>query len=231
MALIPAAGLFVTGTDTGVGKTLLSCALLHAFAARGLRSAGMKPVAAGARRRNGELFNEDIEQLRAAGSAAVDEKLINVYSFEPPIAPHIAARLAGIEIKLGSIDRAYRRLARHADIIVVEGVGGFCVPLNEREDTGDLAALLHLPVVLVVGMRLGCLNHALLTAAAIEARGLALAAWVANQLDAEMTHAADNIAALEERLHAPCLARIPFQRAPQSRHIAELIDIDVLLAA
>lgn len=230
MAFIPAAGLFVTGTDTGVGKTLLSCGLLHAFAARGLRATGMKPVAAGARRRNGELLNEDIEQLRAAGSAAVDEKLVNVYAFEPPIAPHIAARLAGIEIDLASIDRAYRRLAHQADIVVVEGAGGFCVPLNEREDTGDLAALLRLPVVLVVGMRLGCLNHALLTAAAIEARGLALAAWVANQLDPDMRHAADNVAALEERLHAPCLARIPFQRAPQPQRIAELIDVDVLLA-
>jgi dethiobiotin synthetase len=231
MAFVPAAGLFVTGTDTGVGKTLVSCALLHAFSARGLRTAGMKPVAAGARRCNGSLLNDDIEQLRAAGSAAVDEKLINVYAFEPPIAPHIAAGLAGVEIELATIERAYRRLAHQTDFVVVEGVGGFCVPLNGREDTADLAALLRLPVVLVVGMRLGCLNHALLTAAAIEARGLALAAWVANHLDADMTHAADNVAALAQRLRAPCIARIPFQHALRPPRIVELIDIDVLLTA
>lgn len=222
-------GVFVTGTDTGVGKTLAACALLHAFAARGLRAAGMKPVAAGARRCDEGLINEDVEQLLAASSVTVSRQSINAYMFEPPIAPHIAARLAGVDIELATLARAYRRLAHQADVVVVEGVGGFCVPLNDRDDTGDLAALLGLPVVLVVGVRLGCLNHALLTAAEIERRGLVLAAWIANHVDPDMTHADDNIAALGERLHAPCLARIPFRRAPQWRKTARFFDIGPLL--
>ncbi|MGQ0523433.1 MAG: dethiobiotin synthase [Betaproteobacteria bacterium] len=230
MTFGPASGVFVTGTDTGVGKTLVACALLHAFAARGLRTAGMKPVAAGARRRRGgQLKNDDVELLRTASSIAVPDRLINVYAFEPPIAPHIAARSAGRDIELAAIERAYLRLARQADVVVVEGVGGFCVPLNEREDAGDLAVLLHVPVVLVVGMRLGCLNHALLTAAAIEARGLTLAGWTANHIDPGMTHVEENVAALSLRLRAPCIARIPFQRVPEPRRIAGLFAVDLLL--
>jgi dethiobiotin synthetase len=231
MTFAAALGVFVTGTDTGVGKTLVACALLHAFAARGLRAAGMKPVAAGARRRGGgQLQNDDVELLRKASSIAVPDQLINVYAFEPPIAPHIAARAAGREIELPTIERAYLRLAHQADVVVVEGVGGFCVPLNDRDDAGDLAVLLHMPVVMVVGMRLGCLNHALLTAAAIEARGLTLAGWTANHIDPNMTHVDENVAALSQRLRAPCIARIPFQRVPEPRRIAGLVvGVDLLL--
>lgn len=232
MTFAAASGVFVTGTDTGVGKTLVACALLHAFAARGLRAAGMKPVAAGARRcSGGQLKIDDVELLRRASSVAVPDRLINVYSFEPPIAPHIAARSAGRAIELAAIERAYLRLAHQADVVVVEGVGGFCVPLNEREDAGDLAVLLRMPVVMVVGMRLGCLNHALLTAAAIEARGLTLAGWTANHIDPNMTHVDENVAALSQRLRAPCIARIPFQPAPEPQRIAGLLDIESLLRA
>jgi dethiobiotin synthetase len=222
-------GFFVTGTDTGVGKTLAACALLHAFSARGLRAVGMKPVAAGARRHAAALRNEDVDALTAASNVTASRALINVYCFEPPIAPHIAACEAGMRIELAPLKRAYEALTRQADVVVVEGVGGFCVPLNEREDTADLAVLLQLPVLLVVGMRLGCLNHALLTAAAIGARGLRLAGWIANHIDPELPHADANVAVLERRLSAPCVARIPFQRVAEPRRIATLLQMESLV--
>lgn len=225
-------GFFVTGTDTGVGKTLVACALLHALSARGLRTLGMKPIAAGARRRGAGLRNEDVERLAAASSVAAPRALLNVYCFEPAVAPHIAAQEAGVRIDLASIQRAYAALARQADVVVVEGAGGFCVPLNDCEDTADLAVLLRLPVILVVGMRLGCLNHALLTAAAISTRGLKLAGWVANHIDPEMPYANDNVAALARRLPAPCIARIAYRRrAPQARRIASVLETGRLLGA
>jgi dethiobiotin synthetase len=224
-------GFFVTGTDTGVGKTLTACALLHAFSARGLRTAGMKPVAAGAQRSSGEWRNDDAERLAAASSITAPRALFNPYCFEPPIAPHIAAQAAGVTIALHAIVAAYRELAARADVVVVEGVGGFCVPLNAQEDAADLAQRLGLPVLLVVGMRLGCLNHALLTAQAIRARGLTLAGWVANHIDAAMANADDNVAALEQRLAAPRIARVEFSQPPDARHIARAFDIDVLRGA
>jgi dethiobiotin synthetase len=222
-------GLFVTGTDTGVGKTLAACALLHAFAARGWRAVGMKPVAAGARRQAAELRHEDVDALTAASSVTASRALINIYCFEPPVAPHIAACEAGVRIELAPIKRAYEALAQQADVVVVEGVGGFCVPLNDREDTADLAVLLQLPVLLVVGMRLGCLNHALLTAAAVAARGLRLAAWIANHIDPALPHADANVAALERRLSAPCVARIPFERVAEPRRIAMRLQMESVL--
>jgi dethiobiotin synthetase len=224
-------GFFVTGTDTGVGKTLAACALLHALSGRGLRAVGMKPVAAGAVRSGGELHNEDVAQLAAASSVKAPRALVNPYCFEPPVAPHIAARLAGVDIEPGKIRRAYRALAQQADVIVVEGAGGFCVPLNDCEDTADLAAQLELPVILVVGVRLGCLNHALLSAEAIGARGLKLAGWIANRIDLEMAHADENEAALERRLSAPCIARFAFARGPEARDLARLFDVDALVGA
>jgi dethiobiotin synthetase len=221
-------GFFVTGTDTGVGKTLAACALLHALAARGLRAAGMKPVAAGARRRGAELRNEDVTLLSEAGNVEAPLRLRNPYCFAQPIAPHIAARLAGVDIEIPAILRAWRSLARLADVVVVEGAGGFCVPLNEREDMADLASRLRLPVILVVGMRLGCLNHALLTAHAIGRRRLRLAGWIANHIDPRMARADDNVAALARRLAAPCIARIPYSRAADARRLARMIDVDAL---
>lgn len=225
-----ARGFFVTGTDTGVGKTLVACALLHAFSMQGLRAAGMKPVASGAARHGTALRNEDVEQLIAAASVAAPRTLVNVYAFEPAIAPHIAARHAGIVIALAPIERAYRTLARRADVVIVEGVGGFRVPLNEREDTADLAARLGLPIVLVVGMRLGCLNHALLTADAIAACGLTLAGWIANHIDPGMACADENVRTLAQRLAAPCVARIPYEAGALPEHAARFIRIEQLVS-
>lgn len=221
-------GYFVTGTDTGVGKTLAACALLHAYAGRGLRAIGMKPVAAGAVPAGGRLVNDDVAALKAASSATAGNELVNPYCFAPPIAPHVAAAEAGAEIGLEAILRAYRALAAASDRVVVEGVGGFLVPLGPRLDAAGLAAALGLPVVLVVGMRLGCLNHALLTAEAVHARGLTLAGWIANHIDPAMSRADENVAALERRLAAPLLARVPYAASPDAVRVAAMLRGDLL---
>jgi dethiobiotin synthetase len=204
---LKARGLFVTGTDTGVGKTRVAVALIHALRAQGLRVAAMKPVAAG--NAPGEL-NEDVAALLQATNVATDLKDVNPYAFAEPVAPHIAAQRAGVRIDLAAIAAAYARLAAAADVVVVEGAGGWRVPLNEREDMADLAQLLGLPVVLVVGLRLGCLNHALLTAESIAGRKLPWAGWVGNHIDSAMAHPAANLDALRARLPAPCLGAQPF---------------------
>jgi len=221
-------GYFVTGTDTGIGKTLVACALLGAFAARGLKVVGMKPVASGAEQGMNGLVNEDVEKLIAAGNVAAPRADVNPYCFAPPIAPHIAAQQAGVTIALDRIEQSFQRLAARAEVTIVEGVGGFRVPLGPGIETAHLAERLALPVVLVVGMRLGCLNHALLTAEAITARGLKLAGWVANHLDAEMSVATDNVRALEERIAAPMITRISHARQPDVRAVAAALDVAIL---
>ncbi|MEO7344592.1 MAG: dethiobiotin synthase [Methylotenera sp.] len=218
-------GYFITGTDTGVGKTLISCALLHAFAAQGQRVIGMKPVAVGC---DDDGHNQDVEQLQAASNVLVSYGQINPYSFLDPIAPHIAARNAGVCIDFTRILTSYRELASQADVVIIEGTGGFRVPLNNNQDTADLALQLGLPVILVVGMRLGCLNHALLTASAIEACGLKCAGWVANVLDADMLAVQANIVALQQRLVAPLLGVLPWQSQPDAKMMALQLKLELL---
>ncbi len=224
---------FVTGTDTGVGKTRVSAALLQALHRAGhARVVGMKPVAAGCDWvtsedaqgvAHGQWLNEDVAALRAAGTLAVPPVFDNPYALPDPLSPHLAARRAGEVIDLDHIEASFHALRQHADAVVVEGAGGFIVPLSEPDpSTGegqwatsaDLAMRLRLPIVLVVGMRLGCLNHALLTQEAIAARGLKLAGWVANHVDPAMSAADANVATLTHRLQAPLLARLPW--APQA---------------
>ena len=214
-------GFFVTGTDTGVGKTLVACSLLRAFAARGMTAAGMKPVASGVT----PGAAGDVERLAAAANVTAPREEVNPYGFAPPIAPHIAAHQAGVRIELDRIERAFRALSARAQVVVVEGIGGFNVPLGPGIDTTQLAARLALPVVLVVGMRLGCLNHALLTAEAISARGLKLAGWVANHIDPDMAAATENVEALEQRMPSRLLARIEHAAVPDARSIASKLDI------
>lgn len=209
--------LFVTGTDTGVGKTLVSAALLHTLARHHSRVVGMKPVAAGTECINGVQANEDVLALRAASSCAVPPELDNPVLLPDPVSPHIAAARAGVRIDIAHLVACHRALAKLADAVVVEGAGGFHVPLSSTETGADLAQALGLPVVLVVGLRLGCLNHALLTAEAIRALGLTLAGWVANQVDATMLAQDDNIAFLQQRLQAPLLATIAYQSTPDPR--------------
>jgi dethiobiotin synthetase len=196
-------GWFITGTDTGIGKTRCAVALLHALRARHARCVGMKPVAAGLDA-NGD--NEDVLALAAAGTQPVPREYLNPYALPAAVSPHIAAVQAGVEIDLTVIAAAYAHLAAEADAVVVEGAGGLLVPLSDRENGGDLAQALGLPIVLVVGLRLGCLNHALLTRDAIRQRGLRLAGWVANRLDPSMPAQDENLAYLAEQLHAPRLA-------------------------
>jgi dethiobiotin synthetase len=200
---------FVTGTDTEIGKTLISATLLHQLSTSDLRSIGMKPVAAGVTVINGITSNDDIDALAAAGNIAMPRSLTTPYLLRTPAAPHLAAAIDGVTISTDHMLDCYARLAEQAEAIVVEGVGGFCVPLADDTDTADLAQRLNLPVVLVVGMRLGCLNHALLTAQAVRARGLTLAGWVANCVPPHMPYAQDNIATLQARLNAPLLGIVP----------------------
>ena len=216
---------FITGTDTGVGKTLVSCALLHAFVAQGKRAVGLKPVAAGCDKAG---QNDDARSLLAAGNVQAAYDQINPYCFEQPIAPHLAARQAGGSIEFPRILSSYRLLAGQADEVVVEGVGGFCVPLNDKQDSADLARQLELPVILVVGMRLGCLNHALLTLRAIDDYQLECAGWVANVLDAGMPALQENIAALRERIAAPLLGIIPYQAQLDAHAVATNLNVGLL---
>lgn len=207
-------GLFVTGTDTGVGKSLVAAALLRAFGRAGAKAVGMKPVAAGAVRTDQGWRNDDVDALVSAGNVDAPVEAVNPYCFEPPIAPHLAAREAGEAIDLDLVVQRFRTLAARAEVVVVEGAGGFLVPLNDRETLADLAVRLGLPVVLVVGMRLGCLNHALLTAEAIRSRGLPLAGWVANRTDPDMLRYDGNRDALIDRLGMTPLAEIPYLADP-----------------
>ena len=219
-------GVFVTGTDTGVGKTLVSCALIHALKARGVDVAPMKPVAAGAAQVQGQWANSDsIALIEAAGWAPSRLPDVTPVLLRGAMAPHIAAQREGRCISLGPIREAFARLGENDAFLVVEGVGGFRVPLGKGLDSVDLARALALPVLLVVGLRLGCLNHALLTAAAIDAAGLKLAGWIANAIDPRMSAADENVAALEERLAAPLLGRLPFTAPPDARALARHLDL------
>ena len=221
-------GFFVTGTDTGVGKTLVACALLHALAGRGLRAAGMKPVAAGAVLERGLLVNDDVDALIAASNVDAPRVLVNPYCFAPAIAPHIAAAEADTAIDLALVEDAYRKLAVLADCVIVEGAGGFRVPLGPLCDMRELARRLGAPVVLVVGVRLGCLNHALLTAESVDSAGLTLAGWVANVIESEMPRRRENILALRERLPAPLLGTIEYCSTPDARRVARQLDLGSL---
>lgn len=220
---------FITGTDTGVGKTLVSCALSHAFAARGKTVIGMKPVAAGCEPTPHGLACEDVTNLVAASNISAPHHLVNPYAFQPPIAPHIAAAQAGVTIELEPLLAACAALRALAEVVIVEGVGGWRVPLNPREDAADLAQQLGLPVILVVGMRLGCLSHALLSAQAIEASGLKLAGWVANCIDPSMPAFDDNLHTLQARLAAPLLGVVPYAIRPNAALAAECLCLDKLI--
>lgn len=211
---------FVTGTDTGVGKTLVAAALLHALAKRHPRVVGMKPVAAGHVRVGGSWTTEDAMVLREASTVQVPPELDNPILLPDPLSPHIAAERAGVRIQIAHLVDRYRELSSHADAVVVEGAGGFHVPLSNEETGADLAQALSLPVVLVVGLRLGCLNHAALTIEAIRTRGLRLAGWVANRIDPAMQAQEDNIAWLKRRLEAPLLADIAYQATPNPRAVS-----------
>ncbi|MBT9594553.1 MAG: dethiobiotin synthase [Vitreoscilla sp.] len=215
--------LFVTGTDTGVGKTLVSAALLHTLARHHARVVGMKPVAAGLVERRGQWVSEDVLALRAASTLAVPPALDNPVALPDPLSPHLAARRAGRSLSVAELLAPARALETMADALVVEGAGGWRVPLSESETLADVARALGAPVLLVVGLRLGCLNHAVLTAEAIRADGLPLVGWVANHIDPQMTAADENLAYLRGALGAPLWGEVPWSPAPD----AALVRLDL----
>ena len=202
---------FITGTDTGVGKTLFTVALLHALQSQGLRVAPMKPVAAGTITVKGAQINDDVAALQAISQHRFALADVNPYCLAEPIAPHIAAAREQVRIDMAVIVDAFARLRANADTVLVEGAGGFLVPLSRAQSMAEIPQALKLDVILVVAMRLGCLNHALLTAEAIRARGLRLAGWVANSVSATPMNAFDeNLSTLKSMMDAPCLGVIPY---------------------
>jgi dethiobiotin synthetase len=202
-------GIFITGTDTAVGKTVVACGLARGFRAQGARVAVMKPVASGATRTPAGLRNADALALIEAAQTTTPYALVNPYCFEPPISPHIAAKEAMIEVDIATIRRNFEALAADADWVVIEGAGGWFAPISERQTMADLAWALAVPTLMVVGVRLGCLNHAQLTRLAIEARGVSFAGWIASGVDPAMARAAENLASLERLLGEPALAVAP----------------------
>lgn len=221
--------LFVTGTDTGVGKTLVACALVHAFKMQGLKVAAMKPVASGSERTALGLRNGDAVALQQAANVSADYAAVNPYCFEAAIAPHLAARQLGLAIELPRLIHCYQQLAANADMIVVEGAGGWRVPREPHGYLSDFPEALQLDVVLVVGLRLGCLNHALLTAEAIERAGKCrLIGWIGNVIDPEFAPLEANLETLRERLPVPDCGLIQYQSRPKAEPAASSLDIERL---
>ena len=222
---------FVTGTDTDVGKTFISCALLGLARGRGLRCLGLKPVAAGCRLETGTLLNDDALALISASATTLDYETINPVPLEPPIAPHIAAARAGRTIRATDLTAHCRAVAaQDVDFVLIEGAGGWLVPINDTETLADVPIELRAAVILVVGMRLGCLNHALLTAAAIEQAGLELAGWIANSVRETMACVDENVDTLRTRLRAPCLGVVPHLGPVEPSAAQPFLDLDRLLS-
>lgn len=203
--------LYVTGTDTGIGKTMASTALLHALRAQGHTAVGMKPVASGCERTPQGWRNEDALALQTASAPQPDYATLNPYALPAPLAPELAAAEVGVTLSLEPIASAFAQLRAQAEVVVVEGVGGWAAPLSADTDQADLVRALALPVVLVVGIRLGCINHARLTAAAIAADGLDCIGWIANEVDPQMERIEENIGMLRQRLAMPCWGRIAWR--------------------
>ncbi|NCW89626.1 MAG: dethiobiotin synthase [Rhodocyclales bacterium] len=213
---------FITGTDTEIGKTHATCALLAAADLQGLRAVALKPVAAGT---DATGRNEDVVRLMAASNVALPERTINPWLLKEPLSPHIAARQAGVEITAATIIETFHLADERTDLLLVEGVGGLYAPLSDTLTQPELIRQLDIPVILVVGLRLGCLNHALLTAAAIEKEGLQFAGWIGNRVDLAFQASAENIQTLNERLNAPCLGILPFDPMASASVLASYLTL------
>ena len=223
MKLPPA--LFITGTDTDCGKTHVASALISAYKSQGLRVTGFKPVASGSKSVDGRLINHDVESLTAHANVQLPAEVINPYIFEPPISPHFAAEQSGVEIELKTITDAYQECQKAADIVIVEGAGGWRVPLSPSLDIAGLAAALNIPVVVVCGLRLGCINHMLLTVKDINSQGTPICAWVANQIDPQYKNVEDTLATIKQSVSAPLLAKLSHQDRPDPSVAAHSIDL------
>ncbi|QWE08803.1 dethiobiotin synthase [Polynucleobacter ibericus] len=208
--MIKSNGFFVTGTDTEVGKTLVSGALILKLREQGMNAIGFKPVVAGTYQdARGKTLNEDVETLRTASNLDSNALSLCPYVLDQPAAPHLVAAHQGVKLEMDVMAKAFRHIQNQADCVVVEGAGGLLIPLNEVEDLGAFAKEIHLPIILVVGMKLGCINHALLTYEAIKARNLTIAGWVANTLSTEMSLLQENVQTLKTRIAAPFLGLVP----------------------
>ncbi|MCK4587420.1 MAG: dethiobiotin synthase [Gammaproteobacteria bacterium] len=222
-------GFFITGTDTDVGKTTVALGLIAALKEKGLRIGVMKPVSAGCEQTSDGLRNEDAVLLMQQASVDLPYETVNPYAFEPAVAPHIAASEADVEIDIEVIRECYLNIAEKVDVVIVEGAGGWLVPVNEKETMADVVNALSLDVITVVGIRLGCLNHALLTSQSIEARGLDQRGWIANHLSLDVKSANENINALRARIAAPFLGEVKFNENAGSNIITGQLNIDQLL--
>lgn len=223
------AAFFITGTDTDCGKTLLTLGLMQAFQQSGLQVNAMKPVAAGVTQYKGLQLNQDAVMLQQQSSVEPEYQLLNPYLFEPAIAPHIAAAEDNVVIDMESIRQAFQSLRSQAEVTLVEGAGGWLVPLNEQFDVGDIPQQLELPVILIVGLKLGCINHARLSLQSVRAKGCQVAGWVGTQLDPDMSHARENIATLKRYLDTPCLGVVPFLKDAVAGEVAGYLTIDELV--
>ena len=219
----------VSGTDTGIGKTWVTVALIRAFLDRGERVLGMKPLASGCEVIDNELRNEDALLIQQAGWQAVDYSLVNPYAFKPPVSPHAAAAKEGVQVSLETILECYEILQGQADRVIIEGVGGWRVPFSDELSLKDLVKALELPVIMVVGLKLGCINHALLTAEALDRDGIELRAWVANQLESDYLMQDATLRTLETSIPAPLLGLTPCLQTLQPDKLAEALDVDVLI--
>ncbi len=212
MDLPESKGFFITGTDTGVGKTVITVALMEWLKQQGKTVIGMKPIAAGCEWQGERWVNDDALQLQQHSSVKLPYETVNPYAFKKPISPHLAAEADGELISIERLKRESQLLEQQADCLVVEGAGGWEVPLNRQERIADLAKAINYPVILVVGLRLGCINHALLSIAAIEQSGLKCAGWIANQVDPDMAYLEENRETLQQNIKAPMLAFVPFSQ-------------------
>ncbi|MGR6034081.1 MAG: dethiobiotin synthase [Candidatus Nitrosoglobus sp.] len=224
-------GIFVTGTDTEIGKTCCSLGLMICLQRAGYQVAAMKPVASGCKQTKLGMCNEDAMLLSRYANVSVTYQQVNPYALTLPIAPHVAAAVQGVEIQPAVIKASFDAVSTLADAVVVEGIGGWAVPINAKQTMADVAILLDLPVVLVVGLRLGCLNHALLTTSAIMQAGLPLAGWIANNIKPTSAWAKENIQALCERLPMPLLGTVPYLSQPTPEMIATFLDIRLCMIA
>ncbi len=218
-------GYFITGTDTECGKTEITLGLMHLLQAKGRSVVGMKPVASGAVVTEEGMRNDDAQRILQQSSKPVTYDLVNPYAFEPAIAPHLAASDAGQNISFDVILECYEKVSTLADMVLVEGVGGWRVPLGEDGDLSALALALKLPVIMVVGMKLGCINHALLSADSIRESGLPMAGWVANVMDSEMLELEANLLTLKQEIEAPCLGLVPNMRSVDSSSVADCLKL------
>lgn len=222
-------GFFITGTDTDVGKTVTALSLMQALQYKGYRVGGFKPVSAGCKRTADGLINDDAKLLQQDSSLNLPYSIVNPFAFEPPIAPHIAAEQAGVTINLEQIQSCYTQIASQNDLVIVEGAGGWLVPISDEQTMADVARALDLPVILVIGIRLGCLNHGMLTMHSILSSDLACSGWIANHLAPESTTSKENVRYLQQHFDAPLIAQLPFDYTLSSADRTGYFDLDLLL--